>query len=434
MLLPTGEPARMGADAKHRVVVQALRDVSFALGSGDRLGLIGSNGAGKTTLLRTLAGIYEPVVGRVPVQGSLNALLDPNLGMNTELTGRENIMLRGLYNGLGRPAIRRLEEDVQAFAELGEFIDLPVRIYSSGMVVRLGFALATAIRPQVLLMDEWFLAGDANFMEKARARLEDMVRGADILVLSRHVHDVVQDWCTRVIWMDQGRIVRDGPTGRRARRYTHAAGRADPSPHRDRRPPATDTGDRGRTAAKGRSRRTGREPQLRPGRRRCAGMPETRRPSAARASAPKAGAPGVTVTAAPPAKPARKAVRGRTIDTYRERRDFAVTAEPAPTMSADPREGAPIFVVQKHDATRLHWDFRLEHGGVLWSWAVPKGPVARPADKRLAVHVEDHPVDYAGVPGRPSPRATTAPARSRSGTGAPGRRWATRRRTSRAGR
>ena len=201
---------RMGSDAKQRVVVQALRDISFNLSSGDRLGLIGTNGAGKTTLLRTLAGIYEPIVGRVRIRGSLNALLDPNLGMNPELTGRENIMLRGLYNGLGNAAIRRLEDDVCAFADLGDFVDLPVRIFSSGMVVRLGFALATAIRPQVLLMDEWFLAGDVNFMEKARLRLEDMVRGAEILVLSTHMPLVVQAWCTRVIWMDQGRIVQDG--------------------------------------------------------------------------------------------------------------------------------------------------------------------------------------------------------------------------------
>jgi len=202
---------RVAADTKHRVVVQALRDVSFKLRAGDRLGLIGGNGGGKTTLLRTLAGIYEPQAGRIHVHGSLNALLDPNLGMNVDLTGRENIMLRGLYNGLKRSAIRQLEEDVASFAELGEFLDLPVRVYSSGMVVRLGFALATAIRPQVLLMDEWFLAGDANFMERARGRLEDMVRGADILVLSTHVADVVLNWCTRVIWLDQGRMRADGP-------------------------------------------------------------------------------------------------------------------------------------------------------------------------------------------------------------------------------
>jgi lipopolysaccharide transport system ATP-binding protein len=210
---------RLGQDRSHRVVVQALRDVSFSLVSGDRLGLIGSNGAGKTTLLRTLAGIYEPVVGRVRMQGSINALLDPNLGMNPELTGRENIRLRGLYNGLGSAQLRRLEEDVQAFAELGDFLSLPLRIYSSGMVVRLGFALATAIRPQILLMDEWFLAGDSDFMEKARERLEDMVRGAEILVLSSHQADVVRDWCNRVLWMRDGRVIADGESGEILERY-----------------------------------------------------------------------------------------------------------------------------------------------------------------------------------------------------------------------
>jgi lipopolysaccharide transport system ATP-binding protein len=202
---------RVAADGNKRVVVQALRDVSFRLGTGDRLALIGGNGAGKTTLLRTLAGIYEPQIGRVHVRGSMTVLLDPNLGMNPDLTGRENIMLRGRYNGLPAAAIRRLEDDVAEFADLGDFIDLPVRIYSSGMVVRLGFAMATAIRPQVLLMDEWFLAGDAAFMEKARSRLEDMVRGAEILVLSTHSTQVVQSWCTRVIWLDQGRVCADGP-------------------------------------------------------------------------------------------------------------------------------------------------------------------------------------------------------------------------------
>jgi lipopolysaccharide transport system ATP-binding protein len=201
---------RMGEDKRARVVVQALRDVSFRLRPGDRLGLVGGNGAGKTTLLRALAGIYEPLRGEVRITGSLNALLDPNLGMNPELSGRENIMLRGLYHGLDQPAIRRLADDVAEFADLGDFLNLPVRIYSSGMVVRLGFALATAIRPQVLLMDEWFLAGDANFMEKARMRLEDMVRGAEILVLSTHMPAVIMDWCTRVLWMDEGCIRADG--------------------------------------------------------------------------------------------------------------------------------------------------------------------------------------------------------------------------------
>jgi lipopolysaccharide transport system ATP-binding protein len=210
---------RIANDAKHRVVIAALRDVTLSLSSGDRLGLIGTNGAGKTTLLRTLAGIYEPPVGTVSVKGSLNALLDPQLGMNLDLTGRENIMLRGLYNGLSPAAIRRLEEDVREFADLEDFIELPVRIYSSGMVVRLGFALATAIRPQVLLMDEWFMAGDAVFMEKARLRLEDLVRGAEILVLSSHMEHVVMEWCTRVIWMENGRIRADGPAAEVMDRY-----------------------------------------------------------------------------------------------------------------------------------------------------------------------------------------------------------------------
>jgi lipopolysaccharide transport system ATP-binding protein len=203
---------RLGRDAQHRPGVQVLRDISFNLGSGDRLGLIGPNGAGKTTLLRTLAGIYEPVVGRVRVQGSLNALLNTQLGMNVDLTGRENIRLRGLYDGLTTPVLARLTDDVTSFADLGHFIDLPLRIYSSGMLVRLAFALATAIRPQILLMDEWILAGDATFLERARVRLEDMVRGAEILVLSTHDVATLQDWCTRVIWLDQGRVRQDGPT------------------------------------------------------------------------------------------------------------------------------------------------------------------------------------------------------------------------------
>lgn len=210
---------RLGEDRQRRVVVQAVRDVSLRLSRGDRLGLVGGNGAGKTTLLRTIAGIYEPVVGRVHVEGSINALLDPNLGMNMDLTGRENIMLRGLYNGYAPAQTRRLEEDVQDFANLGEFLDLPVRFYSSGMVVRLGFALATAISPEVLLMDEWFLAGDADFQEKARLRLENVVSGAEILVLSSHIPSIVQQWCTRVIWMEEGRIRDDGKPAEVLERY-----------------------------------------------------------------------------------------------------------------------------------------------------------------------------------------------------------------------
>jgi len=201
---------RLQHDNRNRVVVQALRDVSFQLRPGDRLGLIGVNGAGKTTLLRALAGIYEPVRGRIVVEGTVGALLDPNLGMNSDLTGRENIGLRGRYSGLPRTEIRALENDVEEFADLGEFLDLPVRFYSAGMVVRLGFGLATAIRPQVLLMDEWMLAGDAAFMQRAQERLVGVVQSADILVLSSHMPAMIATWCTRVMWMDQGRVRMEG--------------------------------------------------------------------------------------------------------------------------------------------------------------------------------------------------------------------------------
>ncbi len=217
--LAAAASGRFGRDTSRRVVVQALRDISFTLTRGDRLGLIGTNGAGKTTLLRTLAGIYEPVVGRVRIDGTLNALLDPNSGMNMDLTGRENIMLRGLYNGYSAEEIASLEEDVQLFAELGHFMDLPVRLYSSGMVVRLGFGLATAIKPEVLLMDEWFLAGDQRFMTKARSRVEGMVRGADVLVLSTHQAPILVEWCNRVIWMDHGEVREDGPAEAVVERY-----------------------------------------------------------------------------------------------------------------------------------------------------------------------------------------------------------------------
>jgi lipopolysaccharide transport system ATP-binding protein len=210
-MLVRAASGRLAEDKQHRVVVRALSNINFSLKSGERLALVGSNGAGKTTLLRVLAGIYEPVSGHVRMHGTMNALLDTSLGMNPELTGRENIMLRGLYGGLSGSRLAQLEEDVIEFAELSDFIDLPMRIYSAGMAVRLGFALATAIRPRILLMDEWFLAGDAAFLDKARQRMEGMVRAADILVLSTHNVTIVQEWCTRAIWLEQGRVRADGP-------------------------------------------------------------------------------------------------------------------------------------------------------------------------------------------------------------------------------
>ncbi|NPD68566.1 ABC transporter ATP-binding protein [Lichenicola cladoniae] len=214
---------KVGEDRSHRVVVQALRNITFRLTSGERLGIVGHNGAGKSSLLRVLGGIYEPVAGQVHVGGSINTLLDTNFGMNLDLTGRENIALRGRYVGLSREGMRALEADVEAFAALGPFLELPVRVYSSGMVVRLGFGLATAIAPQVLLMDEWFMAGDARFRDKAHSRLETVVRGAEIMVLTSHMPSVLKTWCTRLIWLQAGRIVADGPVDEIMERYAAAA-------------------------------------------------------------------------------------------------------------------------------------------------------------------------------------------------------------------
>jgi lipopolysaccharide transport system ATP-binding protein len=210
VLRTTAGRGRFGEDDKHRPVVQALQDISFTLRSGDRLGLIGANGSGKTTLLRALSGIYQPAQGSLSMEGRLTSLLDPGQGMNTELTGRENVRLRGYFHGLGAAAIAALEADVEEFAEINQFIDLPVRNYSAGMTVRLAFAMATAINPEILIMDEWILAGDAAFMTKAKRRIEALVRQADILILASHSATTIAEWCNRVIWLDQGKIVGDG--------------------------------------------------------------------------------------------------------------------------------------------------------------------------------------------------------------------------------
>lgn len=202
--------SRLGADAKNRPTVQALKHISFALHSGDRLGLIGSNGAGKTTLLRALSGIYQPTGGSLSMEGQLISLLDPAQGMNMELTGRENIRLRGYYLGLTKAESLRLEADVEDFSELKEFLDLPVRNYSSGMVVRLAFGMATAFPPEILLMDEWIMAGDAAFMAKAKVRVETMVQNADILILASHSPSILVQWTNRLIWLDNGEIRADG--------------------------------------------------------------------------------------------------------------------------------------------------------------------------------------------------------------------------------
>lgn len=202
---------RLKQDSDNRVVVAALRDLTFSIGKGDRVALVGPNGAGKTTLLRTIAGVYEPVAGKLRVEGEIGSLIDPAAGMDALLTGRENVVLRALFRGMTEAQGRALADEVASFAGLGDFLDVPIRGYSAGMNVRLAFAMATAMTPDILLMDEWFLAGDAEFMTRAEERLSRLVVGADILMIATHDMSIVRKWCTRAIRLEGGRITADGP-------------------------------------------------------------------------------------------------------------------------------------------------------------------------------------------------------------------------------
>ncbi len=195
----------------NRIVVAALRDITFRIDRGERVALLGPNGAGKSTLLRCLAGIYTPVAGRLVRQGETGSLIDPSAGMDPLLSGRENIVLRCLYRGMTESASRGMADEIASFAGLEEFIDVPIGGYSSGMNVRLGFALATSMTPDILLMDEWFMAGDAEFMAKAEDRLSNLIKSSEILVIATHDISIARRWCTRGIRLEGGQIIADGP-------------------------------------------------------------------------------------------------------------------------------------------------------------------------------------------------------------------------------
>lgn len=210
-ILSRGTAGRIARDANDRITVDALRNVSFSLDRGDRLALIGSNGAGKTTLLRVMAGIYEPVTGMVQINGRISPMFDISLGIDSDLSGYDNIRLRGLLLGLSSKQIENLLPQIVDFTELGDYLDMPVRTYSSGMMLRLTFAVATCYEPEVLLMDEWILAGDAHFMTKARERIDSFIKKASVLVLASHNLEVCRHWCNKAVWMDRGSIKAFGP-------------------------------------------------------------------------------------------------------------------------------------------------------------------------------------------------------------------------------
>lgn len=207
-----GRRNRIAEDHDGIVVVRALDGIDLDLKEGDRVGLIGHNGAGKSTLLRLLAGIYSPTTGTIEREGKVVPLLDISLGMDENSTGRQNIRLRGLLLGMSDAEIQSKQAEIAEFSELGDYLDLPVRTYSSGMRVRLAFAVSTAVDADILLLDEVIGVGDASFKEKANERLHDLHDRAQIVLLAMHDNTTIRKMCNKAIWMERGRIVAFGET------------------------------------------------------------------------------------------------------------------------------------------------------------------------------------------------------------------------------
>jgi lipopolysaccharide transport system ATP-binding protein len=209
-LIQVATGGQLGADPQGRVVVRALEDLSFTLKDGDRVALLGHNGAGKSTLLRLSSGVYEPSAGVARIEGEIGSLIDISLGIDPEATGRENIFLRGGLLGMTRREIHNRIDEIIDFSELGDFVDMPLRTYSTGMHLRLAFAVSTIVRPEILLMDEWLSVGDEGFKHKAEKRLTELVESTNILVIASHSRDLVMHTCNRVIWLEHGKIRMDG--------------------------------------------------------------------------------------------------------------------------------------------------------------------------------------------------------------------------------
>jgi lipopolysaccharide transport system ATP-binding protein len=197
----------LAKDASNRVLVRALDNLNFEFHKGDRVGLIGHNGSGKSTLLQVLAGIYEPASGELQINGKVTSMLGITLGLDSEVTGLENIYLRGRLMGLQRRQIDDIADDIADFAGIGDYLQLPMRTYSSGMAMRLAFAIATSTEADIILMDEWLSVGDAEFIHKAKERLTTLVNKARLVVIASHDHGMIRDQCNTVMTLEHGKIV-----------------------------------------------------------------------------------------------------------------------------------------------------------------------------------------------------------------------------------
>lgn len=206
-------------------IIRALQSVSVMLRNGERVGIIGPNGAGKSTLLKVMARIYPPKEGEVRVEGHVCPLFEFATGFEMEATGWDNIRTRALLLGMPPREIEEKIEEIGQFTNLGEFLNMPVRCYSSGMFLRLAFATSTAVDPEILLLDEVMAAGDAAFIERARKRMDNLMKRASIVVFASHNLNMLPGFCERTIWLDHGRVVHDGPTKEVVRAYEGSVAR-----------------------------------------------------------------------------------------------------------------------------------------------------------------------------------------------------------------
>ena len=211
---------RLGRGERAVREVEAVKNVSFDVKQGSVLGIIGSNGAGKSTLVRAIAGILPPTSGRIEVRGKVSTLLALGVGFNGAMSGQENVMLGGLAAGYTRAEVNEKYEEIAAFAELGDFMEMPMKTYSSGMFSRLAFAVAVHMEPDILLVDEALSAGDAKFKEKAAAKMEALVAEARTMFLVSHALQTVKDMCNDAIWMDKGALMMRGEPNAVVDEYT----------------------------------------------------------------------------------------------------------------------------------------------------------------------------------------------------------------------
>lgn len=199
----------IGSNPEGHVVIRGLDSINLELGEGDRLGLVGHNGSGKTTLLRVMSGVYYPSGGRISIDGKCTSLINISLGIDAEATGRENIGIRGALLGFTKREMAEKQAEIEAFSELGNFLDMPVRTYSTGMQLRLAFSISTVIRPEILIMDEWLATGDEGFQAKANERLHELVNQTKILIIASHSKALLLKNCKRIVWLEHGRIKMD---------------------------------------------------------------------------------------------------------------------------------------------------------------------------------------------------------------------------------